>query len=964
MGIVSIKNDVKKKFDSIMAKVSSSKINNEINNFQLNASMKTNDIEKCKNHDAAISNSGQGLPQKQKNNNSKQWWDYLGDAYNEYKRNYDEGIKIIGRELGKTDEFKQWKDSGGARQTKKVLESLSGIENILENQQKGLKIIGKEIGKTDWFRRLNDIGAVDIFKSGLSTTGNILNGVGKGIFGVAEGVLDTLTIAGGGLLTPFTGIADLVGYATGNDLGLTNNLWNNQIMPSVKTRIVDGITDSYYASYGKIMNDNTISGFKYKEMGYQVSEMVGNVLAILAGGKLLSGTGMFGKATTIASEENAFTSALISGLSGFGQGAEDAWNESTNIIRGLVYATLTGRLDFLQYLIGGKINGFNILKGSSLLSKLGSAGFRVILDGLDNALEVLFRSAYKSVYNDKTVAENFNEDGGWNSILTQLLIGSAISAGSEGIQFAKPKLINIFQGKNNNDKGLNVIEGSFKTSAVFDGHQRGTFSSDSRYDLMIEYAINISDGYLPRQEVIDSLKRYSKSGNLNTVIPECREYLANVPLNEVKMYLENYDVFHRANFTSSDKYDDLIDRAIIYMDNNHGPGYGFKKLEEFVNTRDYRCISEDVRQGVFSVPFNELEQYVRNYNLNSDIMNGKFSGYNVYFEELRRQGFDYGADQAAIEKLCTYEYNGQQYTYHQATDIVNEAAKNGYTSPLFRKIGYEQYGRLKNKLMSYGFTSNDASVILSSVNDAGACSYASVCGDILEHFQDNPTLFKQTFGFDMYIYDQGVMKLNTSELLLDLFVYANDRGNGGKLLGRKIIGKGCSLHCKSSKIDVFGRKILDTDTKMKCLSNFDTKNTSIIDSYLKGKNINLQYSSNSFAKLDKTKYGIIKRTDFNNIVRNVYDKLRNGKSISMDVGYYPKYGKNTVFHFIDAEDGSIISTLNWAEGNADGGGHSVKVTGLTDNSFIVSSWGKKYYIPFKDFLDGGFATFYEINFRG
>ena len=117
MGIVSIKNDVKKKFDSIMAKVSNSKINSEINNFQINASMKTNDIEKCKNHDAAISNSGQGLPQKQKNNNSKQWWDYLGDAYNEYKRNYDEGIKIIGRKLGKTDEFKQWKDSGGARQT-------------------------------------------------------------------------------------------------------------------------------------------------------------------------------------------------------------------------------------------------------------------------------------------------------------------------------------------------------------------------------------------------------------------------------------------------------------------------------------------------------------------------------------------------------------------------------------------------------------------------------------------------------------------------------------------------------------------------------------------------------------------------------------------------------------------------------------------------------------------------------
>ena len=73
--------------------------------------------------------------------------------------------------------------------------------------------------------------------------------------------------------------------------------------------------------------------------------------------------------------------------------------------------------------------------------------------------------------------------------------------------------------------------------------------------------------------------------------------------------------------------------------------------------------------------------------------------------------------------------------------------------------------------MSYGFTSNDASVILSSVNDAGACSYASVCGDILEHFQDKGFLFgveSRKFFITSYSVQNGCYKS-------DIEVYFNNK---------------------------------------------------------------------------------------------------------------------------------------------------------------------------------------------
>ena len=119
---------------------------------------------------------------------------------------------------------------------------------------------------------------------------------------------------------------------------------------------------------------------------------------------------------------------------------------------------------------------------------------------------------------------------------------------------------------------------------------------------------------------------------------------------------------------------------------------------------------------------------------------------------------------------------------------------------------------LKDKLISKGLTKKQASVILSSVNDVGACSYAAKANAIFYKFSNNPELFQEKFGFPMYkLNDNGERVLNSSELLLDMYMFANDTSNGGKLFTKN--ANNSYTFYTSDKVDVFGRKMLDTSNQ-------------------------------------------------------------------------------------------------------------------------------------------------------
>ena len=343
------------------------------------------------------------------------------------------------------------------------------------------------------------------------------------------------------------------------------------------------------------------------------------------------------------------------------------------------------------------------------------------------------------------------------------------------------------------------------------------------------------------------------------------------------------------------------------------------------------------------------------------------SNYDMY-SYYDNTGTSYGVDQAAIKKLCVYEYNGQRLSYSQAQDLVNQAINNGQPIPIISKKGTQEYFDLKNKLISQGFSKTDASVIMSCVDDAGACSYASACNEIFYKFRENPQAFERTFGYPMYKNINGTQTLNSAELLLDLYVYSNDTANGGWLIHQGQLNP----NCLSNKIDSLGRMMPNAGDYQQYMSDWyfgsdgsyqKGRNVTAIDGFLKSKDQKLQFTSEVF--MDNTiKYGYTEQ-DFNNIMSYLETEISNGKSASMTYTYVPSNG-DPIINMLsyDTNNYPNMSTASWNEGTAEGGAHSVAITGIAPTGLVVSSWGNKYMIPFDDLRNGGNFVITTSNING
>jgi len=307
-----------------------------------------------------------------------------------------------------------------------------------------------------------------------------------------------------------------------------------------------------------------------------------------------------------------------------------------------------------------------------------------------------------------------------------------------------------------------------------------------------------------------------------------------------------------------------------------------------------------------------------------------------YFLEPYGSTNMYGVDQGAITNLVWYEYNGQLYSYADAKRMKNDAIKNGNAIPLFNMSvqSPKTYNNLKNKLIDYGFNSSDAEIVLNLIDDAGACSYAATCNDIFHQFSNDPILFKKTFGYDMYITTKsGKSVLNSHELLLDLYLFANDKSNGGLLWENGKIDQSLL----SGEVDPLGRGLIDVNQYQHYMSN-EGKDVDMIDKFLKSKNESLEYTSSTLLGADY---------EFEHLSKFVLENMENGKSISLDYFYHPDIetrDTNIRMQSYNENYFASVDTATWDEG----GGHSVQITGVTQSGFVVSSWGSKYHIPYSD----------------
>lgn len=300
----------------------------------------------------------------------------------------------------------------------------------------------------------------------------------------------------------------------------------------------------------------------------------------------------------------------------------------------------------------------------------------------------------------------------------------------------------------------------------------------------------------------------------------------------------------------------------------------------------------------------------------------------------------FGCDQGGIMEGNQYVLNGIIYDYLEAMKIYNNAVKYGLQIPHFTVRETSNFQYLRQKLIDQGFSYQDATVILYSVDIFGACTYATKVNMIFSYFlrERTETDFYNTFGFSMFtIDDNGNKILNTNELLLDLYIYANSVSNNGYMISD--YNNTLNVYAfDNNQFTPESFKVLNGGFQ-EVMSLASGSNQNLFNSYLRSKGlecvVKYEYSSIN-SRLSPTD------AIFYNNISTAIREFNIGSFVELcifDVN-------NDVIH-LNSEQPNYYPSDSTARYN--GGGHSVFVTGIDGNNFYVSSYGREYSIPFSDF---------------
>lgn len=381
--------------------------------------------------------------------------------------------------------------------------------------------------------------------------------------------------------------------------------------------------------------------------------------------------------------------------------------------------------------------------------------------------------------------------------------------------------------------------------------------------------------------------------------------------NEIYTYEYSYD-----NFGKKQSVIIYIDFDLNYM---LSEGLNIENLiNDFLSkNRIQQSINNYGYLGTYKLISNKFEQVINTNNINLIINETANQYYNFLnnFHDLNA-GNTYGVDQHATANL--------------------------------KKTSPKNFKKLCKKLVSNGSSYKDAVKIMKNLDNTGACSYASICNTIFAFYRDNPVKFKNDFGFDMFVYnnDYNYYSLNTSELLVDLYLYANN----------KSLISDAKLFEGTNKIKIIEKTWLgDLKTKQQMyLSHSYGVNVNLINNYLKSKNSNLSFDCESI--VFGQSLNNLSTDKINEVRKLIGDSLLSGKTVGLGI-YTQAYDmqgtpiKKGNVNFRNSDGSVFVDTNSWSEGS----GHAIFVTSVVENGVWVSSWGKKLFISFNDLQSARFT---------
>lgn len=253
----------------------------------------------------------------------------------------------------------------------------------------------------------------------------------------------------------------------------------------------------------------------------------------------------------------------------------------------------------------------------------------------------------------------------------------------------------------------------------------------------------------------------------------------------------------------------------------------------------------------------------------------------------------------------------------------------------------DEFTRLTLKLEQLGIGDLDAIRILSAIDSTGCCSYASVLNGIFMAYRNNSSAFERDFGYPMYIDVNGNKELNSGELMLDVYTFINSNKCGGSLFIYEDDGT---------------LKINDLTTENQIYITTIRKNNGVyhkddlINDFLKFKKANSRYVVDKSAYFEEGKVSDNHILTIKEDITNFLIKVPTG---SIELGLWRT--KDHEFRLLNSKRETYKTTNSWSEG----AGHAVCITGVLDKYFIISSWGKRLFIPIEDFINNEFNIIFR-----
>lgn len=303
---------------------------------------------------------------------------------------------------------------------------------------------------------------------------------------------------------------------------------------------------------------------------------------------------------------------------------------------------------------------------------------------------------------------------------------------------------------------------------------------------------------------------------------------------------------------------------------------------------------------------------------------------------------------SALGEITTFRKNATsentispKTNYKNASDFFEniKGTNNSYgiNQGIFRNLNSKNpkaYESSLNVLMNeYHFDFDSAVRCMDLVDEIGGCVYARGTNSIVDFFKSYPDEFEATFGYPLYIKDaNGNLTINDTRLMLDLYCWGNT--NRPKLFWDEYV----SL----LETDINGNTVINNNA----IRQLDNGQMSVgqsggsyneLSEFLSSKNSNVSLTTstlNSAVGLSKDEL----RTELLN-------RLNNGEVLSMGIC-------NAPIKRLEINDIQFV------------GNHWIKITDITDNEIIVSSWGEKCSIPFEVLMnDDVYYTFIFDNYK-